>query len=471
MKKNSGKLISAALAGLTTLISFSGFSDSLKASANEMYEYAEFPLRTMCVTQLAFESASHGTSYHMDCSGKYEEYAVAPFTGKVVYSEKHYGLVLFQSSEPVHYADGSLDYMTVIFMHCANTDELGQLRDAETEIPQGADLIRCGGIGRNGIEEYVRHYDIGVYRGAISSPSDAPEAGGYFSRLGNLYPFEGFYVDPSLTVNIVNWGKLASGNTLTKGTYSDWQNCWVMLNAAETPALQAAVVSTQPPVTTTVTTAPVTTTAATTAETTTAAPETTMLTTMSTATASTAAITTTSAISSQAPAKKLPEKPLVSVSSMDEVTISYQDCENATYYNIRIYDKDSKEIAYCVGVCEDANPFNECRAYTETSLSHALAPGSYYVRVTAVNKADGTLAASDAVSFEVTLPDYAGSGDLDGNNYVNDADIRLMTRCISGNADLKQSVLLAADMNFDGILNAADLSLLKRNVIAQKNAA
>ena len=91
--------------------------------------------------------------------------------------------------------------------------------------------------------------------------------------------------------------------------------------------------------------------------------------------------------------------------------------------------------------------------------------------MTAVNKADGTAVASDAVSFEVALPEYAGSGDLDGNTYVNAADVRLMTRCIGGNADLKQSGMIAADMNFDGVVNAADLSILKRNVLSQNQAA
>ncbi len=441
MKNISVKLTAAVLAGAIGLISFSNFSSSISVSADDIYEYAEFPLRTMCVTQLAFESgstASHSNSYHMDCSGKYEEYAVAPFTGKVVYAAKNYGLVLFQSSEPVHYADGSLDYMTVVFMHCANTDELAQHCADGTEFPQGADLIRCGGVGKNGAEEYVRHYDIGIHKGMLSSPWEYTEAGGYYSRLGNIYPFEGFFVDPSLTVNIVRWGSLASGNTLSRGSYSDWESCWVTLTDAERDAAQNTEPSEQPAVTT----GPAASSAPTTE--TTAAP---------------------------APAKKSPEKPLVSVSSTDEVVISYQDCENTTYYNIRVYDSTSKELKYCVGVCDDAAPFNECRMFTDTSLSHVFAPGSYYVRVTAVNKADGTVTASDVVTFEVKLPDYAGSGDLDGNAHVNAADIHLMTRCISGDAEQKQSVLLAADMNFDGILNAVDLSILKQNVFNQNTAA
>ncbi len=437
MKKFSEKLTAAVLAGAISMICFSDFSGSISANMSDDYEYATFPLRTMCVTQLAFESgktASHANSYHMDCSGKYEEYAVAPFTGKVVYATNNYGLVLFQSSEPVHYADGSLDYMTVVFMHCANTDELAKSCENGTVYPQGADLIRCGGIGKNGAEEYTKHYDIGVYRGALSSPWDSAEAGGYYSRLGNMYPFEGFYVDPALTVNIVRWGTMNPNNSLTRGNYTDWTNCWVKRgDTAQNPAQTTA-----PPVTA----APATTTAATTVTTT--IPE---------------------------PVKRLPEKPLVSVSMTDEVTISYQACENTTYYNIRVYDSESKEIKYCVGVCDDAAPFNECRMFTDTSLSHVFAPGSYYVRVTAVNKEDGMVTASDVVTFEVTLPDYAGSGDLDGNAHVNAADIHLMMRCISGDADLKQSVLLAADMNFDGMLNAADLSILKRKMFTENTAA
>lgn len=419
MKKISVKLISVILAGMTGTMTLAGLSAEVSADAVDSNEYAVFPLRTMCVTQLAFESASHGNSYHIDCSGKYEEYAVAPFTGQVVYTTQNYGLVLFQSCDPVHYADGSLDYMTVVFMHCANTDALSKLYADGTVIPQGSDLIRCGGIGSNGAEEYVRHYDIGVYRGKLSSPGT-----GSYSSLGNIYPFEGLFVDPALTVNIVRWGSLTSGNTLKKGSYSDWKSCWVMLPGSGQEPLAEASEAPEP-----------------------------------------------AAETSEAEEKRMPEKPVVSVVSDDGVLISYQECENATYYNVRVYGSDHK-VAYCVGVCADANPYNECRVFTDTSLSlrDKFVPGSYYVRVTAVNKADGTCIASDAVPFEVKLPEYAGSGDLDGNTYVNAADVRLMVRCIGGNADLSQAGLLAADMNLDGVISAADLTLLKRSILSQ-NAA
>jgi hypothetical protein len=46
-----------------------------------------------------------------------------------------------------------------------------------------------------------------------------------------------------------------------------------------------------------------------------------------------------------------------------------------------------------------------------------------------------------------------------------------MMRCIGGNAELKPNVLQAADMNFDGVVNAADLTILKRMVMNPQNAA
>ena len=55
MKKISVKLTAAFLAGATGMISFSGFSAPVSAADGDAYEYAQFPLRTMCVTQLAFE--------------------------------------------------------------------------------------------------------------------------------------------------------------------------------------------------------------------------------------------------------------------------------------------------------------------------------------------------------------------------------------------------------------------------------
>ena len=251
--------------------------------------------------------------------------------------------------------------------------------------------------------------------------------------LGNIYPFEGLFVNPALTVNIVRWGSLASGNKLTAGSFSDWKDCWVMLDeAGDTAAAEGSL----PPAVT------------------------------EPASGETAQTLTETTV----PEKVMPEKPVVSVSSEEEVVISYQACENASYYNLRVYNSEH-QVAYCVGVCADANPYNECRVFTDTSFSHVFEPGSYYVRVTAVNKADGTAVASDAVPFEVKLPEYAGSGDLDGNDYINAADVRLMVRCIGGNADLKQPGLLAADINGDGIVSAADLSLLKQAVFAQEKSA
>ena len=45
---------------------------SAAENANDMNcEDAWFPLRTIAITQISFESESHANSYHMDCSGHY----------------------------------------------------------------------------------------------------------------------------------------------------------------------------------------------------------------------------------------------------------------------------------------------------------------------------------------------------------------------------------------------------------------
>lgn len=184
------------------------------------YEYAWFPLRTMYLTQLSFESYSHGNSYHIDCSGNYEQYAFAPFTGKVVFTTSNYGTVLFQSLDKVHYADGSLDYMTVIFMHCSNYDELEQYRLSGKIIKQGEDFLKVGGTGSWGdATAYAKHYDIGIYKGAISWPSS------YYSQTGNMYPFESFFINRDIT-RVVQPGLLYYANTLTRGSYSNWSGLW-----------------------------------------------------------------------------------------------------------------------------------------------------------------------------------------------------------------------------------------------------
>ena len=81
-------------------------------------EKAMYPGDTLLVTQAAFEAYSHGAQNATDVQVNNGESFFAPFTCKVVAINEASGNVVWvQSLSQVLYADGSYDYMTVLFMH------------------------------------------------------------------------------------------------------------------------------------------------------------------------------------------------------------------------------------------------------------------------------------------------------------------------------------------------------------------
>ena len=99
--------------------------------ASDGYEVALFPLEYMYISQgelMPSTDWSHYNTYNMDFMGYgangrvYTCPLYAPFTMKVValwdYSGSH--TVTFESVNKVHFADGSLDYMTIEFTHADN---------------------------------------------------------------------------------------------------------------------------------------------------------------------------------------------------------------------------------------------------------------------------------------------------------------------------------------------------------------
>ena len=135
-------------------------------SNEEGYEYALYPSDTLCVTQSAYDTYSHQKQNALDITTKNKS-VYAPFTGKIVRIDRgysRYNTVWLQSCDKVVYADGTVDYMTVVFMHDNNVSDLsvGQI------VGQG---------------EYF--YDMGVAGGATGSHVHiACIRGKYNSRMG-----------------------------------------------------------------------------------------------------------------------------------------------------------------------------------------------------------------------------------------------------------------------------------------------
>lgn len=210
------KLLSIVL--LCSLVFGTGFTKDVVTVDAASYEYAWFPMSTMNLTQIAYESYSHSNSNHIDCIGS--TYAFAPFTGTVKYSSSNYGVMIFQSNNKVYYADGSLDYMTVMFMHGTCLYSVG------TTVSQGTNLYKLGGLGANGVSAYGVHLDCGVYKGQKSTPTSS------YSKFGNYYAFNSFYINPNKTTSIINKGVVESGNTVYNNAPTNYSSLWRTLGSS-----------------------------------------------------------------------------------------------------------------------------------------------------------------------------------------------------------------------------------------------
>lgn len=213
MKRFFSSFLSLVL--LCTLVSGISIASDTTETKAASYESAWFPMSTMNLTQIAYESYSHTNSNHIDCIGS--TYAFAPFTGTVKYTSSNYGVTVFQSNNKVYYADGSLDYMTVMFMHGTCLYSKGQT------VSQGTNMYKLGGLGSNGASVYGTHLDLGVYRGQRS------DTGSTYSRFGNTFCYDAFYINTKKTTSIINKGACESGNWVNNNAPYNYSSLWKTL--------------------------------------------------------------------------------------------------------------------------------------------------------------------------------------------------------------------------------------------------
>ena len=89
------------------------------------YEYAVFPMKHMSISQGVNGSFSHQGTKAIDITGKDGgiDSAYAPFTGVIKKIYQGY-TVWLESVNPVMYANGTVDYMTVMLVHDNDTSDL-----------------------------------------------------------------------------------------------------------------------------------------------------------------------------------------------------------------------------------------------------------------------------------------------------------------------------------------------------------
>ena len=111
--------------------------------------------------------------------------------------------------------------MTVELLHASNLDELETLYNNKTIIKQGTVFYHQGKTGVYGTpdENYGIHVEVRVHKGITESD---------FS--GDVYAFDAFWVDRSITKIIWNWGVCETGNYLTVSTApSNWKDRWRLI--------------------------------------------------------------------------------------------------------------------------------------------------------------------------------------------------------------------------------------------------
>ena len=190
---------------LVTATDFGKSTNQIEASAAG-FETAYFPGGVLQVTQGAynqFNGYSHGSQNAFDLGGN-SNY-VAPFTGKIVSIYNAYNVVTLQSTNKVYYADGTLDYMTVSFVH---DNDIRDLYVGKT-IKQGTVFYQPGVKDPTG-KTTGTHLHIAVKRGRVNN---------YFFS-GDVYPNDAFWLKKGTSIKQRGgyaWASTGSTTTLVNG--------------------------------------------------------------------------------------------------------------------------------------------------------------------------------------------------------------------------------------------------------------
>jgi len=174
-----------------------------------------FPAKTMSITQVGFENASHGNQNAIDlvCSTS----LVAPFDGRVVYTDTRWGYVVLESIEKVRFANGIVDFACICFMHDNNINDMVKAQKNKTIIRQGTPMYQQGGMD-NGKVRGETHVHLSVYRGKYTYPSKYGN--------GNVFAFDAFWINPEITTRYTGRGKGYAIKSVSKGAPRDYRDLW-----------------------------------------------------------------------------------------------------------------------------------------------------------------------------------------------------------------------------------------------------
>ena len=153
-----------------------------------------FPSKYIRITQ-GYNEGTHKDSYAIDNAGKDSEISdiYAPFTGiiKKIYSNDA-NEVWLESIDKVIYPDGTIDYMTIMFAHDNNIDNLfvgKRIKQNEVFYQEGTK----GNVTGN-------HCHIECAKGKFSGTGWYKNNSGYWSINNGKKPEECLWIDDSITV-------------------------------------------------------------------------------------------------------------------------------------------------------------------------------------------------------------------------------------------------------------------------------
>ena len=163
-----------------------------------------YPLKNMWITQVPTQG-THKYSQALDDQGL--NYATidkvyAPFTGKIVRKYPSECEIWFESVDKVEFADGTIDYATILFAHRDKYDDLKE----NFVYKQGEVIYSEGTKGANKIGGAQRHLHFECCAGKTTGSGWAPAKDGTWNLVNGKAPQNCYFITDE--TNVIKTGGL-----------------------------------------------------------------------------------------------------------------------------------------------------------------------------------------------------------------------------------------------------------------------
>lgn len=157
-----------------------------------------FPTEIMRITQEMNGQYSHRGTMNIDLGGKagIVDPVFAPSEIKVAaIPTGQYHEVVYESTKPVLWADGSYDFYTMYLLH---DNDITDLKVGKV-FAQGEKIYDEGGFGPKGPRTYAAHIHIGVARGKYAGK--VKNVFGVWELKNEVEPYKLFWVNGTQIIN------------------------------------------------------------------------------------------------------------------------------------------------------------------------------------------------------------------------------------------------------------------------------